>query len=160
MSCCSTCGGVVGGTAVDGCEPCTCTGTPAPYYNDCGMIQEPHCMPVINELFSAAIGTTAAFAMPAISSSAVVPFKGLKRILIGSYLWNPDYGYLEVTDFDYLTGEVTLKNNGHPGNAAAGTVILGCTLFTVVDPPCRACLPSPSATPSASPSSSPSSGPE
>lgn len=122
-----------------GCSPCQCQQTqrsgPSPYYDQAGCIQETHCQSVTNEVLAAAISTGSSFVIPSCNTTGSVNFPGLARIQLHSYLWNYDYGYFEVVGFDSMTGDVELKNHCNAGNAAPGTVINPCTLFTVSPPP-------------------------
>lgn len=129
-------------TCMSSCSICGCASTPSPYYNCVEAVQETHCVSRIIQQFEAAIVSSAAFIMPACNQYAVIAFAGLVRALPGSYLWNPNVGYLLITKFDAYTGQVTVKNECFIGNAAPGTVIPKCTAFTVTTPPCE-CVTSP-----------------
>jgi hypothetical protein len=96
---------------------------------------EDHCQKIYYQQFYASVRTDSPFNMPTCGGSAVVSVVNLKAIAIGSFLWSAVYGYLEVTNFNLATGQVTLSNNCETGNAAPGTQVPGCTEFTVVDPP-------------------------
>lgn len=138
MACCQTCGGVIAAnTADETCNACTCTGTPAPYYNQGCAVQESHCMPVINQVFVTALSNAFSFIIPACNKTAIITFPGLVSIQIGSYLWSSTYGYLVVTEFDSQSGQVRVMNECLTGNAAPGTAVPRCSLFNVVDPPCN-----------------------
>lgn len=115
---------------------CGCANGSTPFYNQTGLIQETHCQSTTVQQFIASLSLTADFVMPIIGQEGIMVFQGLAQIQIGIYLWNATYGYLVVTDFDPLSGEVTVMNEGQTGNAVAGTVIPRCTLFNVVGPPC------------------------
>lgn len=114
---------------------CGNSGTSSPYYNQAGSIQETHCQSTTVQQYAAALSTGSAFVMPTCNHEAIINFPGLTRIQVGSYLWNATYGYLLITGFDPVSGDVTVMNECQAGNAAPGTTILRCTLFTVTGPP-------------------------
>lgn len=145
---CSSCGGSssINTNSCAQTNSCSCssggcvqssvqTGTPVPFYNNGKCMQEAHCSSVIQQIFVTALSVQSQFVWPACSVETVLSFLGLAVIQIGSYLWNAQYGYLVVTDFDPLTGDVTAMNECTAGNVAPGTVIPRCTLFNVVDAP-------------------------
>ena len=123
-----------------GCSPCQCgtsqTAAPTPFYNCGTSVQETHCKPVFFQSFATAITTNADFVIPDCGVEAIVTFNSLSQILIGSYIWNPDYGYFKVTAFDYQCSQVTILNECFGENAAPGTVVKACTLFAVSTCPC------------------------
>ena len=73
--------------------------------------------------------------VPGCASGAVVSVPGLTDVVIGSYIWNPLYGYFEITDFDPVAQHLTVQNNCQDGNQPVGTQVPGCTKFIVIDPP-------------------------
>lgn len=121
-----------------GCSPCRCSvstlASPAPFYTQHGQSQESHCCPEVIKCFAMAISPTNDFIMPSCGSSAIVTFEGITSIQIGSYLWNVTFGYLLVTDINYLTYEVTLYNDCYATNAAPGTFIPKTSLFSLAIP--------------------------
>lgn len=78
---------------------------------------------------------TLSFVVPACDGTVVVDAPGLTNVLIGSYVWNPNYGYFQVTAYDSSTGEVTLLNECFEGNAAPTTVVPAQTSFIFTDAP-------------------------
>ena len=138
-----TCGcGNNSGCGCNSCQSnCQCN-TPAkssvsPYYNQAGCVQETHCQSVIQTVFVTALASKSDFIVPNCNGFGIINFEGLANIQIGSYLWNATFGYFLVTAFDYMSGDVTIKNECLLGNAAPGTSIPRCTLFNIVDPPCN-----------------------
>lgn len=134
------------GTCSSSCNSCGCsTGTcgcvrpqtavPMPFYEQACEVQETHVEQIIYESYATTVKTSSTFNMPACDATATLTVPGLKNIQIGSYLWNATYGYLKVESFDYLAAQVVVRNECQTGNAAAGTSIPACTLFTVTDPP-------------------------
>lgn len=129
---CSTCNN----GSCSGCCGGGCGGSTSPFYNQAGVIQETHCQSTTVQQFVASLASGSSFVMPGCNETTVITFPGLSRLQVGSYLWSATYGYLVVTAFDSLSGQVTALNECQTGNAAAGTVIPACTLFNVVGPPC------------------------
>ncbi len=76
-----------------------------------------------------------AWNIPACDASAVLSVPGLETILIGSYLWNPTYGWFRVTAFDSVNFQITVFNECFDANAAAGTVVPAGTQFVFGAPP-------------------------
>lgn len=76
-----------------------------------------------------------AWNVPACSASAVLSVTGLTTILVGSYLWNPDYGWFRVTAFDSVNYQITVINECFADNAAAGTVVPAGSQFVFGTPP-------------------------
>jgi len=56
-------------------------------------------------------------------------------VLIGSYIWNPTYGWFQITAFDSVTEQLTVLNNCFTANAAPGTPVPSCTQFVFGSPP-------------------------
>jgi hypothetical protein len=76
-----------------------------------------------------------AWNVPACSASAVLSVPGLETLLVGSYLWNPTYGWFRVTAFDSVNFQITVYNECFAANAAAGTVVPAGTQFVFGAPP-------------------------
>lgn len=141
MAC--TCSGNSTASCGEACSVCgdTCSpNTPTPYYNQAGAVQECHSQPYVQQILVAAISSGMDFVMPLCGGTAYTIFHGLTALQVGSYLWNATYGYLRVTMFNSLTGETKLVNDCLAANAAPGTLIPRCTLFTVTAPPWNACF--------------------
>lgn len=132
-----------GGTLTPTCgcsQDCGCS-TSTPYYANPQSCQESHKQVLIQNQYVTGVTTSSSFVMPACQAEAVAIFPGLQLINIGVYLWNPTYGYLKVTEFDYQNSSIRLLNECQIGNIAAGTVIPSCTVFTVVDTPPQTLTP-------------------
>lgn len=123
-----------------GCGSCQCqaagTASPVPFYNQAGSSQEVHAVPVTYQIYVTALSVSSSFVMPSCNGEAVISFQGLVQLQVGAYLWSAVHGYLLVTAFDSLTGDVTVENECLSGNSAPGTVVPACTLFNVTVPPC------------------------
>lgn len=76
--------------------------------------------------------------IPACGMTAVLSVPRLKVLQLNSYLWNPDYGYFQITSFNSNTGEVVVTNTCVDGNEAPGTIIPASTQFIVTDTPFEA----------------------
>lgn len=107
--------------------------TRSPYYFDAPGIQD-HCPSQVLNVYGA-VKILTSFNLPDCQGSSVVQLDGITRLLIGSYFWNPNFGYLKVKDFNTGTGQVTLENNCESGNAPEGTQVPSCTNFVVTDAP-------------------------
>lgn len=123
----------VGSSSVCGCtvEPASST----PFYAQAPGCQESHKRVVVQNTFTTGLVQSNIANMPAVGFTVTLIFPGLVKINIGSLLWNPNYGYLEVKAFDYATSTVIAENTDRPGNAAPGTLLPQCTLWQVVDNP-------------------------
>jgi hypothetical protein len=129
--CVSGCSSGCGGSAA----------TPTPYYNKASGIEECHQKTIVQNQYVTGVSIANTFNMPICGGTAAAVIPGLIQISIGAYAWNPVFGYLEVVAFDYANSTIILKNNCEDNNAAPGTSIPSCTLFTIVDPPIGADSP-------------------
>ena len=121
--------------ASNSCCQNTVQATPTPFYNCGSPCQESHQQKITIQEFFVDVNIQDSWNIPACGSSATVVANSLKSIVVGSYLWNPDYGYFEVSAFNAGTGQVTLINHCDDGNSSAGTNVPSCTNFTVTVPP-------------------------
>lgn len=119
-----------------GCCQNVVQATPTPFYACAPACPESHVQKITIQSFSADVKIADSWNIPACGESAVVNGVSLRAIVVGSYIWNPDFGYFEVTAFNSGTGQMTLTNHCNDGNASPGTTVSACTEFTVVDPPC------------------------
>lgn len=135
--CCTSCNG-------NGCNSCNygnnCYGnvvpaSPQPYFNCAPACQETNTQKVIINQFAAALKVANSWNVPACGLTATLTIPGLVAITIGSYLWNAEFGYFEITAFDSGLQQVTVLNNCNEGNAAAGTNVPSCTEFLNAAPP-------------------------
>lgn len=114
------------------CEQCS---GPAPFFNQAPACQESHTKVLQQQLYHTAVSIDKPFNMPACGSSVSISLAGVLSLIPGSYLWNPNFGYLLVTAFDPVTGFVSVMNDCNESNVVPGTKVPSCTLFNVVDPP-------------------------
>lgn len=136
----------VGRTCVDpcgvpaGCNPNQCCspslpGSPIPFYACTPSCPESHTQTLVQQQFYFDISAVNTWNVPTCGNTAVLAVPGIKSINIGSYIWDSEFGYFEVTAFDVTTGQITVVNHCNEDNAAPGTSVPACTLFTVTDPP-------------------------
>lgn len=137
----------VGRTCVDpcavpsGCDPNNCCqpslpATPIPFYACTPNCPESHTQTLVQQQFYFDISAVNTWNIPTCGNTAVLAVPGIKSVNIGSYIWNSEFGYFEITAFDVTTGQITILNHCNDGNAAPGTNVPACTLFTVTVVPC------------------------
>ena len=96
--------------------------------NDC-------CSPTKRtEKYSVTLTVSDTWIMPAVTETTVLTIPNCNNILIGSWLWNSNVGYLEVVKYNSATGETVVRNIGFDGNARVGTVFPSCMDFAVTGP--------------------------
>jgi len=122
-----------------GCCQNVVPATPTPFYSCAPACPESHVQKITIQQFSADIKIADSWNIPGCGEPAVINAISLRAIVVGSYIWNPEFGYFEVTAFNSGTGQITVLNHCNDGNAAPGTNVPECTEFTVSDPPC-ACV--------------------
>jgi len=101
-------------------NPCSCN-------SSCGCTSS-YIVPLCPE-FCTSLSVTNAWNVPACGQSAVLAIPGLRTVLIGSFLYNPTYGFFEITGFNSINYQVTVVNNCYVENAAPGTVVPANTKF-------------------------------
>lgn len=82
-----------------------------------------------------AITVTNSWNVPSCGNSAVLAVPGLTVALVGSYIWNPTYGWFKVTAVDSINYQLTILNECLESNADAGTVVPSDTVFVFGAPP-------------------------
>lgn len=126
------------GTEVPASSSCGCSCTPAtptPYYKQANACEQSHKHIVIQNQFALGVTIANSFNMPLCNETVRIVIPGLQLVVLGSYLWNPSYGYLKIISFDAGTESVIVENECQTGNAAPGTLIPACTVFSAVDTP-------------------------
>ena len=78
---------------------------------------------------------TGAWTVPACSATVVVDTPNISSALIGSYIWNPTYGWYRITAFNSTLRQMTLENDCNYGNSAPGTSIPANSEFIFSTPP-------------------------
>lgn len=133
--CCGVCGST-NCSNPNNCCSASGQATPLPYYACAGASPQSHTKQITILNYAASVKVLPSWNIPACGESAVIYVEALKSIVPGSYLWNPAFGYFEVTAFDSSNGQVTVVNHCNSGNAAQGTLVPGCTEFTITVTPC------------------------
>ena len=113
-----------------------CNSLANPFYVTACGIQSHQEVTVFNYFYSGAVLTAESVLIPLCNKTFSVEVSGLAKTTPGQYLWNPLYGYFKIVNFNYSTDILTLENECHTTNAAAGFSIPACTVFMVVDTPC------------------------
>lgn len=103
------------------------------YLNSC--IQQDHSSHVFLHQYIACLRISTEWIVPNDESEVWVEVPALVDVLIGSALWNPDYGYFLITAFDKKAQKLKLERYDTDFTADAGTTIPSCTKFIVVVPP-------------------------
>jgi len=99
-----------------------------PYYEDpCFQSNQTQGCQVYNQ-YSAAIRVITEWAVPTPGQLVTLRVAALADILVGSFIWNPDYGYFSVEVYDPEGQQIKVQAvAGY--TATVGTSIPGCTKF-------------------------------
>ena len=117
----------------------SCGTPPQPYYvNDKNSVTQDHAAIFRDTQFAAGIEFPEEFVVPVIGEDIQVCVKNLINLVIGSYIWNPAYGYLKIAHWDSCTGKIGLLNDDISGAALPGTVVSEGSLWAVTARPCCA----------------------
>lgn len=84
---------------------------------------------------------TASFAIPGCDLALNVPFRGITVAPLNGYIWTAGIGYLQITNYNPVTGELQLTNpciEVCDGGAVPGTPVPACTAWILTPPPCGA----------------------
>lgn len=73
--------------------------------------------------------------IPSCGNAAVLLVPDLAVALVGSYIWNPTYGFFRISMFDSINHQLTVVNECTDGNADAGDVVPADTTFIFGAPP-------------------------
>lgn len=73
--------------------------------------------------FCTAMTITNSWTVPACAAEAVLSIPGLKTVVVGTFLTIPGYGIFEITGFNSINSQVTVRNNCNDGNATPGTPV-------------------------------------
>jgi hypothetical protein len=117
------------------CSGNTVPSSPQPYYACAPACKEDNKQKIYITQYSTTVKVVSSWNVPACGEEATVSIPGLTSVVIGSYLWNEQFGYFEVTAFDSGLQQVTILNNCNDGNATPGTNVPACTLFVNTSPP-------------------------
>ena len=110
-----------------------------PYYQQvAGDVVENHQAIQQRTCYAAGIYVKDEWVVPNVSGTVVATLNDVSALVIGSYLYNPTYGYFLITSWDRNTGRVTLENDGMQGNITPGSLVGAYTLFVATAKPCCA----------------------
>lgn len=117
----------------------TCGTPPQPYYVDPkNSLTQDHAAIFEDTKFAAGIEIGEEFVVPSIGTDIQICVENLTNVVIGSYVWNPAYGYLKIVHWDECLKKIGLLTEDISGAAIPGTVVSEGTLFTVSPRPCCA----------------------
>lgn len=109
-------------------NPCACNVVPLPYYED-PCFQQNQCQGVQYIVqYTPVIKISNNWAVPEADTVVTLRVPGVTEMLIGSYLWNPDYGFYVIVSFDKDAQSVKLVKTLH-NDTEVGTTIPSCTKF-------------------------------
>ena len=118
------------------CNPPTTVG-PVPYYQQVhdSVLQEHKT--VYSQLCHA-VGVIAEeeWVIPNTDSEVTLTINDLSRMVVGAYLYNPNYGYFKINSWVPSTGKVGVSYDEVIGTQAPGTTVPAGTSFLVVPKPC------------------------
>jgi len=117
-----------------GCAPKAHT-TPQPYYACAEACEEDHTKEILVPQFNTKIDINNSWNIPECGSTAILAISHLNQVLVGGYLWNPNYGYFRVEGFDRETGQLTVLNQCNSVNESPGTTVPACTGFIITPAP-------------------------
>lgn len=109
---------------------------PQPFYVQAPSCVEDHTQKIYITDYSVGLRFQGAWNIPVCGGVSVISTPDLNDITIGTNIWHPSYGYFEVLSFDPFQKLLTIQNNCLTENAAPGTQVPECTIFTVAPPPC------------------------
>ncbi len=99
-----------------------------PYYtHPCDSLTEDHARHVVVHQYVACVRIPSEWSVPSNNSAVRVSLPAVVDVLIGSRLWNPQFGYFLITSFDKQGQTVTLQRQAN--SSVAGTVVPSCTKF-------------------------------
>lgn len=115
-------------------NPCSCSNL-VPYYDVIPSCEEDHCKKIYVNQFSFAVCPQDSWNVPSCGQTAILSVPGVRGATVGAFLWNPTFGYYEITQINVQKGTIGVVNNCYAVNASPGTQIPKCTCFTVTDLP-------------------------
>lgn len=112
-------------------KPCQCG--PQPYYEKVKFCPEDNKETLVIQEYRFAVKINNSWNVPVCGGTAVLDVNGLVSASLGSFLWNADFGYFEITGVN--EGQLQVTNTCLLGNAVSGTQVPACSDFIVTDPP-------------------------
>lgn len=121
-----------------GCKPCG--GHPTvggPYYTEVHQdVIEHHETVINNRCYAAGVRVVESWAVPVADSPITLTLLNVTDVPVGAYLYNPQYGYFHITQWNPQTGQIEVVNDDIKGTAAPGTFVSEGTLFVLAPKPC------------------------
>lgn len=105
------------------------------YAHPCSEVKEDHARHVIVHQYVGCIKISNQWAVPSNESAVWVTVPALVEVMIGSCLWNPEYGYFRVAAFDSNANKIQLQRLDRSDTTLPGRVIPFCTKFIFVAEP-------------------------
>ena len=100
---------------------CGCQGNvplvPQPFYGE--VHAQKNTKNVFNTRYSLGFSIANAVNMPACGQSVVLSVPQILSVVLGTYIYNPEIGYLRIASFDKTKREVTCVNDCEAGNIPA-----------------------------------------
>lgn len=109
-------------------NPCACNEVPLPYYEDpCFQENQTQGCKIFNQ-YSPVLRISTGWAVPEENEVVTLKVAALADMLIGSVIWNPEFGDYVVISYDQAGQMIkVVKNLGN--DTPVGTVIPSCTKF-------------------------------
>lgn len=119
---------------------CTTCGTPPiPYYKENkNNVTQDHASIFRDTQFAAGIKIIPQFVVPQLGEDIQVSAENIINVVVGTYIWSPEYGYLKISEWNSTTKKIGLLNEDITGNAVPGTVVSALSLWAVTARPCCA----------------------
>ena len=113
------------------------TAGPKPYYEEVNdEVKEDHKQYLVGTTFAVGVSSPDSFNIPNVDEDVAVVFPDVINIIVGAYLYNPQYGFLKITHWNPHNWTVGLMNDNIEGTAAPGTYVKEGTKFVVTPKPC------------------------
>jgi len=103
------------------------------YTNPCGELTQDHARHVIVHQYVGCIKIANSWVIPVGEESASLDVPALVDVLVGSCLWNPEFGTFRIIHYDAGLQKIkvqTTEDSGEPG-----TLVVSCTSFIFVQDP-------------------------
>lgn len=118
------------------CNP-SATAGPAPYYEQVSReVTQEHQSVFASLCYAAGIIVPQAWVIADAGVDVVVTLTNVTYIPVGAYLYNPQYGYFKIAQWNPKSSTAGLINENITGTAAPGTSVPADTIFIVVAKPC------------------------
>jgi len=101
------------------------------YTHPCSEVTEDHARHMILHQYTTCLKVVNVWAVPNNDVAVWLTVPAIVDFLVGSCLWNPEYGYFRVTAFDKQAQKVQVQRVDIVATAAPGTQVPACTKFIV-----------------------------